>query len=189
VSDVITIAGSPSQSSRSTAVLAYTRTLLQNYGLTTDAIHVRDLDAEDLLTARFDSPTIRNSIERVQQARAVVIATPIYKATYSGVLKVFLDLLPQDGLNNKIVLPIATGGSPAHLLAIDYARKPVLSALGAQHILSGIYIQNAQIQQVNGNGFALDAAVEKRLQHALATLAKQLITSEPVAVTQLVAVF
>ncbi|MBX3012924.1 MAG: NADPH-dependent FMN reductase [Caldilineaceae bacterium] len=174
MSDVLTIAGSPSHASRSAAILGYAREFLQSYGLTTSTIHVRDLNAEDLLWARFDGPTIREGVAKVQAARAVIIATPVYKAAYSGVLKTFLDLLPQDSLADKIVLPIATGGTLAHLLSIDYTLKPLFFALGAQHILKGIYIQDAQLQLTNGALTALDAEVEQRLHGLLRTLAGHL---------------
>ena len=167
MADVLTIAGSPSYPSRSSAVLGYARKFLDKHGLVTDSIGVRDLDADELLTARFDGASIRAGIAKVQRARAIIIATPVYKAAYSGVLKAFLDLLPQDGLANKVIFPIATGGSASHLLAIDYALKPVLSALGAQHVLRGLYIQDAQLQQSNGELIALDAEVEQRLQITL----------------------
>ena len=186
MSDLLTIAGSPSYPSRSAAVLTHIRALAASRGLRTDAIHVRDLDATELVTARFDGPSIRDSVARVQAARTVVIATPVYKASYAGVLKAFLDLLPQDGLAGKVVFPIATGGSPAHLLAIDYALKPVLYALGAQHILSGLYIQDAQVQYTNGSDFRLDAAIEKRLLSTLETLFDQLGVGTPVPARELV---
>ena len=174
MSDIVTIAGSPSHSSRSTAILAYARGYLQNYGLTTEAIAVRDLNAEALLTGNFDDTSIRAGKAKIQQARAVIVATPVYKAAYAGVLKAFLDLLPQDALANKIVLPVATGGSSAHLLAIDYSLKPLLSALGAQYILNGVYIQDAQLQQTNGELVWLDPEIEKRLHGVLGTLVNQL---------------
>lgn len=186
MSDLLTIAGSPSHPSRSAAVLAHIRTLATARGLVTDALHVRDLDATDLLTARFDGPSIRASVARVQQARAVVIATPVYKASFAGALKTFLDLLPQDGLAGKLVFPIATGGSPAHLLAIDYALKPVLYALGAQQILGGLYIQDAQLHYANGSDFQLDAGIEARLQGILATLFQQLEANSVVRQVELV---
>lgn len=90
-----------------------------------------------LLHAQFEHPLIRQALAEVAQAHVVLIATPIYKAAYSGVLKAFLDLLPQDALRGKTVLPLATGGSIAHLLALDYALKPVLSALGRQEPTMG----------------------------------------------------
>ena len=57
-----------------------------------------------------------------------MVATPVYKAAYSGLLKVLLDLLPQTALKEKTVLPLATGGSPHHMLALDYALRPVLQS-------------------------------------------------------------
>lgn len=174
MTDVLTIAGSPSHPSRSAAVLTYARAYLQNYGFTTDAIHVRELDAKAVLTGNFDDPSIKSANAKIKQARAVIVATPVYKAAYAGALKAYLDLLPQDGLVDKVVLPLATGGSPAHLLAIDYALKPVLATLGAQTILNGVYIQDAQLQQANGEVVWLEPEIEKRLQGALGALVKQL---------------
>jgi hypothetical protein len=58
----------------------------------------------------------------------------VYKASFSGALKTLLDLFPERALEGKVVLPFATGGTIAHMLAVDYALKPVLSALKAQEI-------------------------------------------------------
>ncbi|MFD7811889.1 NAD(P)H-dependent oxidoreductase [Streptomyces sp. NPDC059785] len=72
-----------------------------------------------------------------EQAAGVVIGTAVHKAAYSGVLKSLLDLLPQYALTGKTVLPPATGGFVAHVPAIDYALRPVLSSMGAAHIVQG----------------------------------------------------
>lgn len=72
-----------------------------------------------------------------------MVATLVYKAAYSGLLNVFLDLLPQTALKHKTVLPLATGGSLHHMLALDYALGPVLQSLSAQHILPGVYATDA----------------------------------------------
>jgi FMN reductase len=100
----------------------------------------------------------------VAQATAVVIATPVYKAAYSGVLKAFLDLLPQFGLTGKLVLPLATGGSQSHMLALDYALRPVLSSLNPKHVLPSIYATDAQVQWSEEEGLALDASIVERVQ-------------------------
>lgn len=175
--DVLTIAGSPSASSRSTGVLEYLRWNLEQRGLRTWNLAVRDLPPEDLLYGRYDSPAIVQSAALLNQARAVIIATPVYKAAYSGVLKTFLDLLPQRALAGKLVLPIATGGSPVHMLAIDYALRPVLTALGAQHTLQGIYITDSQIQ-LGDEIPNLDPAVAERLDSALQYLVQELVGVE-----------
>ncbi|KAB8142473.1 NADPH-dependent FMN reductase [Chloroflexia bacterium SDU3-3] len=146
VAEVVTLAGSLSARSRSTAVLGYVREQLAARDVAVRHIALQGLPAEDVLYARADATPIRDAIRQIELADALVVATPIYKAAYSGALKAFLDLLPQRILERKVVLPIATGGSPHHLLAIDYALKPVLSALGAQHVLSGVYLLDAHIQ-------------------------------------------
>lgn len=109
------------------------------------------------------------------QASAVIIATPIYKAAYSGILKAFLDVLPQNALADKIILPLATGGSAAHTLAIDYALKPVLAALGARQFLNGVYLTDNQMQMTGSfEDFRLHSEVEQRLRQSLQELVSRL---------------
>ncbi|MEY4321136.1 MAG: hypothetical protein RLZZ471_1077, partial [Actinomycetota bacterium] len=103
------------------------------------------------------------AINRVADAQAVVVATPVYKAAYSGVLKVFLDLLPQAGFKDKVVLPLATGGSPHHMLALDYALRPVLQSLGARQILSGVYASDSQVPKTESGGYQVSEEIEARL--------------------------
>jgi FMN reductase len=166
MADIVTIAGSPSSNSRSAALLASARQTIACQGFESAAINVRDLPPEDLIYGRFESPAVQAAIGLVRAARGVIVATPIYKASLSGVLKTFLDLLPTQALAGKLVLPIATGGSPLHALAIDYALNPVLGALGAQHVLNSIYIVDSQIQFVDGE-VQLDLAVAERFATAL----------------------
>lgn len=171
--DVFTINGSPSIPSRSAAVLRYARETLEAQGLRSWELNVRDLPLEDLIYGRFGSPAIAEQAAVLSQARAVLVSTPVYKGAYSGVLKTFLDLLPQGAFANKLVVPIATGGSPGHLLAIDYALRPVLGALGAHYILSGVYITDTQIQ-FSPTSLTLDPAIQHRLDSALALVSEHL---------------
>ncbi|RYF30209.1 MAG: FMN reductase (NADPH), partial [Comamonadaceae bacterium] len=136
---VLLIAGSPSEPSRSTALLEAVGRRLAQRGARIDRLAIRELPAQPLLLAEWSHPAIERAIARVAEAEVVVVATPVYKAAYSGVLKVFLDLLSQSALKGKTVLPLATGGSPHHMLALDYALRPVLQALSARHILPGVY--------------------------------------------------
>jgi FMN reductase len=167
VPNVVAIAGSPSHPSRSYAVLDYARRTVEREGLGTSIINVRDLPPEDLIYGKFNSPYLKEANDLVVQANGVIIATPVYKAAYTGVLKAYLDLLPQNGLAGKIVLPIVTGGTIAHLLAIDYALKPVLSALGARHILAGLFVLDTQIKHYDETSVQLEEEIEQRLQSQL----------------------
>lgn len=165
---VVSLGGSPSVRSRSGVLLEQTRTWLQHHGVEVVTFQVRDFAAEDLLHARFDSPKVLDFLELVQKADGLIVATPVYKASFSGALKTLLDLLPERALANKVVLPIATGGSIAHMLAVDYALKPVLAALKAQEMLQGIFADDSQIAYGEGSAAAqLAPALEQRLANAL----------------------
>ncbi|MBB3102365.1 NADPH-dependent FMN reductase [Azomonas macrocytogenes] len=163
---VVSLGGSPSLVSRSDTVLEHGHRWLQQRGVEVARYRIRDFNAEDLLLARFDSPQIQNLHEQITRADGLLIATPVYKAAYSGALKTVLDLLPERALEHKVVLPIATAGSSTHMLALDYSLKPVLSALKAQEIFSGVFAEDSQIEQVD-QAIRLSPALEQRLEEAL----------------------
>jgi len=165
---VVTLAGSPSQRSRSAVLLDVARRWLHERGVEVRSYQVRDFAAEDLLHARFDSPQVLELLEQVARADGLVIATPVYKASIAGALKVLLDLLPERALSHKVVLPLATGGSSAHMLAVDYALKPVLAALKAQEMLHGVFAEDSQIAYATADASAqLEPALERRLLESL----------------------
>ena len=105
--------------------------------------------------------------------------TPVYKASYSGILKTYLDLIPQKGLENKTILPIVIGGSSAHLLMIEYALKPVLSALGANQFTQGVYVVDQQIERLDGNRFILGEEAQERLVMRIKELTENLKGAKP----------
>ena len=165
--NVVLLAGSPSSPSRSHALLSHLQHELRRADALCHTLALRDLPAQALLQADLAHADLQAALARVREADLVVIATPIYKAAYSGLLKTFLDLLPQDGLAGKAVLPLATGGSIAHLLAIDYALKPVLHALGARHIADAVFVADPQLRLQAGGRYEFDAAVIERLDRAV----------------------
>lgn len=165
---VVTLGGSPGLRSRSAVLLDHSRRWLQQQGVEVVSYGIRDFPAEDLLHARFDSAKIVDLLRQVENADGLVIATPVYKASFSGALKTILDLLPERALSHKVVLPMATGGSIAHMLAVDYALKPVLAALKAQEMLHGIFAEDSQIAYGEGSAQArLAPVLEQRLSEAL----------------------
>ena len=167
------IAGSPSERSRSAALLDAVSQRLHARGALVDRIHIRDLSPQALLLADFGHPTVVAASDQVAKARVLVVATPVYKAAYSGVLKVFLDLLPQTALKGKTVLPLATGGSPHHMLALDYALRPVLQSLGAKHILPGIYATDAQVTVTPEGAYTVGPEIALRLDDAVNVLVNE----------------
>ncbi|MFY4775349.1 NAD(P)H-dependent oxidoreductase [Metabacillus sp. RGM 3146] len=137
---------------------------MERDGHTVRGISVLDVDPKVLVQAEYDHPTVREIAESIQKADGVIIASPVYKAAYSGVLKTLLDLLPRDALKEK---PLMIGGSQAHLLAIDYSFKPLLAALHAQTILRGVYLTDPQIDKTSPLEPINEADLEERISNQL----------------------
>jgi len=178
---VLLIAGSPTQHSRSAGLLHTVGRKLAAQGIALDHVVVRDLHAQALLHADFRHPDVLQAAAQVARAQVLVIATPVYKAAYSGVLKIWLDLLEQSALKGKTVLPLATGGSPHHMLALDYALRPVLQSLGAKHILPGIYATDAQVQLHVDGSADMAPELDQRVSEAVHSLLSETLRPAPVA--------
>ncbi|WP_050467166.1 NADPH-dependent FMN reductase [Herbaspirillum chlorophenolicum] len=171
---ILLLAGSPSAPSRSTRLLNHVGDKLVQLGHRYARLEVRDLPGQAILRADWNDAQIKAALSTVEEASAVVIATPVYKAAYSGILKAFLDLLPQFGLTDKLVLPLATGGSQSHMLALDYALRPVLSSLNPKHVLPSIYATEAQVTWSEESGLTLDAPIAARVEEGVAQLSASL---------------
>lgn len=168
--DVVTITGSPAAPSRCATALDTSRDLLSRRGLSTAGISLRDLPPAALVRAQFGDPAIQRATALIAQARAVIVATLVYKASYSGLLKSFLDLLPGDSFAGKTILPIATAGALAHMLVLEYAFKPVLAALGATTLLPGVCLVDADFVSDGRRFTRLETAADGRLAVALDAL-------------------
>lgn len=174
---VLLIAGSPSVTSRTAALLeAAGHRLTQNHAQV-ERLRIRELSAQALLHADFAHPDITRATHQVLSAEVLVVATPVYKAAYSGLLKTFLDVLPQTALKGKTVLPLATGGSPHHMLALDYALRPVLQSLGAKHILPGIYATDAQVSLGPEGAYQVSDDIALRLDEAVDLLINEVLSN------------
>jgi FMN reductase len=171
MSKVVIINGSPSLTSRLNGMIQYVEQRLLQAGIEIEHIQVAELPSEDLIKAKFDSEAILHANKKVEEAEGIIIASPVYKAAYTGVLKAYLDLLPQKSLLGKIILPLFIGGTIAHLLSIDYALKPVLSALGGRYILGGVYAVDTWITRNEQEGYSLSEDLLHRLDEAVAEFA------------------
>jgi FMN reductase len=158
---VVGLSGSPAPVSRSRALLELTLAALERQGAgPTRLIALAQLPSDGLL-GRRDDHEVTEAVRAVLEATIIVVSTPIYRATYSGLLKVFFDLLPQDALAGKVAIPIATAGGPTHLLAVDHGLRPLLASVGALVIATGVYGTDAQFR----NGVP-ESALMDRIERA-----------------------
>lgn len=88
----------------------------------------------------WGDPAVTAAIESVQKAQVVVVASPTFKATYTGLLKMFLDQVPTDGLAGVVAVPVMLGKAPDHSLAAELLLKPVLVEMGATCPTKGLYM-------------------------------------------------
>jgi len=176
VTTIALISGSPSKQSKTAEIANRLQKELLNRGHHVHLIHVCDLPAEDLLHAKYDSKAIAQTHEWIREADAVMVLSPVYKGSYTGILKAFLDLLPEKAFLGKIIAPIVTGGTIAHLLSIEYALKPIFSIMGAKEILHGVFILDNTIQRDEAGNLFFQSDIEGRIKEVM-----QFISNIPAA--------
>jgi FMN reductase len=116
---------------------------------------------------KYDAST-RQAVERIIGAAAVLIAAPVYRATYPGVLKNLLDIAPVEALQAKPIGIVAMGGSPHHFLGVDWQLREVLTWFGALVAPTSVYI--------TGSDFKDGKLASEGAQRDLAALAATLVT-------------
>jgi FMN reductase len=95
----------------------------------------------------WGDPTVGAALERVFAADVLVVASPVYKATYTGLLKAFGDQISQGQLNGKLALPVMMGGADNHALAVEHQLRPLLVELGATCATPGLYVLEARAEE------------------------------------------
>ena len=87
--------------------------------------------------------------EKVASSDLVVIACPVYKASYTGLLKAFLDRYNTGGMSGTVSLPVMLGASPAHALAVENHLRPLLVELGSSVPSRGFYLVESQLEELD----------------------------------------
>ncbi|MEV7681948.1 FMN reductase [Streptomyces sp. NPDC088341] len=90
-------------------------------------------------TSGFPGRALGEALDAVTEADGLVVVTPVFSASYSGLFKSFFDVLAKDALAGKPVLIAATGGSARHSLVLDHALRPLFSYLRAVIVPTGVY--------------------------------------------------
>ena len=95
-----------------------------------------------------DDAGVIEALARLRSAEVAVVASPTYKASFSGLLKLFLDRIPAGALERTVAVPLMTGGSAQHSLAVDVHLRPVLLELGAVMPARSIYLAESQLPEL-----------------------------------------
>jgi FMN reductase len=153
---IAALTGNPKPASRTHLVVStVTRTLADSLA----AEIVADIDLGDWQGGPFTAlpDRIASATEVLLTADVVVVGTPVYKGSYTGLLKGLLDVLPPGALRRAVVVPVTVSAAPSHKLLAEHALRPVIAELGASLPVPGLALEEPQLA-------SLDAHVETWLE-------------------------
>jgi FMN reductase len=106
------------------------------------------IELADVAGELFDwsSATVKELVDQVLAADGLIVASPTFKATFTGLLKAFLDRFGADELAAKPTVPVMTGGNAGHALAVEHTLRPLLVEIGASTPTRGLYVTEAEIE-------------------------------------------
>jgi FMN reductase len=104
-------------------------------------IELRDLAVEIAhnLTNGFPGRALADALEAVAAADGLIVVSPVFTASYSGLFKSFFDVLDKEALAGKPVLIAATGGTARHSLVLEHAMRPLFAYLRAVVVPTAVY--------------------------------------------------
>ncbi|AKK08909.1 FMN reductase [Corynebacterium testudinoris] len=144
--------------------------------LQVDVIELRDLvnDLGQSLTTGISSPALDEVKTKVSASDGLVVVSPVFKASYSGLFKTFFDVLDQDSLNGMPVIIAATAGSARHQLVLDYALRPLMTYMRAFVVPTGVFVATDDFGSDDGKG------LDSRISRAAGELADQIVNTASV---------
>jgi len=127
------------------------------------------LDAPELAAA-WDFSGIKGRLadvlRSIQNADVLVVGSPVYKGSYTGLFKHLFDLVGQDKLAGKPVILTATGGNDRHALVVEHQFRPLFGFFDAQSMGTAVYVNDANFT----DGRLTEPAALKRIEAAVAEL-------------------
>jgi FMN reductase len=154
---VTTIVGNPASPSRTGVTAERFSEVLSELGGQVTTVDLALIPVNGLAHGRPE-PEAQRALDAVSAGDLLLVVTPIFKATYTGLLKVLFDGFQGDALRGKVAIPVMLGAWPGHLLALEHALKPVLAALGATPT-EGVFVAEQSVDKEKRT--VADDAVER----------------------------
>jgi FMN reductase len=142
----VVLVGNPRTGSRTRAAAEQAaRAVLDAAGLDGTPAVVDLAELAPYLLIAPQPEAVRAAVAAAVEADVLLVASPTYKATYTGLLKVFCDQIPTGALAGSVALPLLVMGAPGHALAVDAHLRPLLVELGAQVPTPGLALAEADL--------------------------------------------
>lgn len=118
-------------------------------------------------------PEVESILRDIETADLLLVASPIYRGSYTGLFKHLFDFVHQDSLVDVPVLLAATGGSDRHALAIDHQLRPLFSFFQAHTLPIGVYASDREFANYRVNSDALRARIALAVERAVPVLGQR----------------
>ncbi len=167
---ITAVSGGAGKPSRTSALLEeITHRINQATPIDLHLIELSQISAQLGATSiRTELPeAIQADLAAIESADALVVATPVYRATYTGIFKHLFDLVDQNALLDVPVLLTATGGSDRHALIIDHQLRPLFSFFQALTLPVGVYATEAEFVDYKLASKSLDERIDLAVSRAL----------------------
>jgi FMN reductase len=167
MASVAVVVGNPKAGSRTLRVAKAVADALS--GPDEEASERSVIDLAELAHELFDpaSPAVSRSLDAVANSDLLVVASPTFKATYTGLLKAFFDRYPSDALAGTVAVAVMTGAAPIHALAPEVHLRPLLVELGASTPTRGLYVTEQQFDDLDSVITAWAVAAKPLVDRAL----------------------
>ena len=157
-------AGSSSRPSRTrNLVEAITTTAAKRIGATTTIYDLNEIHPSlgSTLDPKSAPPDLVELIEAITNADALIVGSPVYKGTYTGLFKHLFDLIEPKALKDKPVVLSATGGSERHALVLDHGLRPLFAFFSADIVATGVYATEADFTDYRPSSSALLSRIDR----------------------------
>ena len=123
-------------------------------------------------TVTYDNfpPVLTEAYQALAEADLIVIGTPVYKASYTGLLKHFFDLLDPKKLAGKVAILAATGGTDQHALVLEYQLRPLASFFGVATAPTAIYARDNEFIDYRLNSESIESRIDTAVNQAFSLL-------------------
>ena len=174
---VVGVSGSPTRPSRTTALVQeVAETFAERVGGVATVIELAPLLTE-LGSGPFRGdigPAARAALEAVEAADLIVVGSPAYRATYTGLFKLFFDHVGQHALVDKPIVLTATGGSDRHALLVEHQMRPLFGFFQALTVPLGIFANEGDFTDYRVDSPELRTRIDTAIQRTLPLLAMHL---------------
>jgi FMN reductase len=175
--EIVAVVGSPTPYSRTRSLVTEIQgRIVSETGAKARLVDIAELVPYLMVRSREEtSPFLEEALRAVEQADLLLIGTPVYKGSYTGLFKHFIDLIDYKSLTGVPVALLAMGGSDRHALVIDHQLRPLFGFFNAQTLPTGVFVSE--------RSYTSGCISDPVLQNRISTLVRESVDAVKIRAT------